>query len=90
MGDHHRAAMPRRLCCVLIAAICAVSLWAADASSVERPRRASQETPESIGTRGTTQRTQTSSTGTKRTPHRTAGKQKLGAQNAHAHVCGVR
>ena len=51
MGDHHRAAMPRRLCCVLIAAICAVSLWAADASSVERPRRASPETPESIGSR---------------------------------------
>jgi TRAP transporter TAXI family solute receptor len=51
MGDLYRAAMPRRLCCVLIAAICAVSLWAADSWSVERPRRASPETPESIGTR---------------------------------------
>jgi TRAP transporter TAXI family solute receptor len=51
MGDLDRAAMPRRLFCVLISAICAVSLLAGAASSVERPRRASQETPETIGTR---------------------------------------
>lgn len=51
MGDQYRAALPRRLSCALIAAICAVSLLAGGASSVERPRRASQETLESIGTR---------------------------------------
>ncbi|MEA2982686.1 MAG: uncharacterized protein QOF09_4509 [Alphaproteobacteria bacterium] len=51
MGDLIGAAMPRRLFCVLITAICAASLLTADALSVERPRRASDDTPESIGTR---------------------------------------
>ena len=51
MGDHLSAALPRRLFCVLLTAICAVSLLAADALSVERPRRASVESLDSIGTR---------------------------------------
>ena len=51
MGDQYRAALPRRLSCAFITAICAVCLWAGGASSVERPRRASQGTLESIGAR---------------------------------------
>jgi TRAP transporter TAXI family solute receptor len=51
MGKEYRAAMPRTFCYALITAICAVSLLTGNAFSVERPRPAVQETPESIGTR---------------------------------------